>query len=235
MGRRRKTQLHLAKRMYRSHGSYFFFSPVTNKWVPLGKDIAGALAQYGQLIGGNWSGRTFGDVIDRYQTQVLPLKRSAQTQKDQARQLTRLKAVFGSMSPNAITARHCYQYADARVSAPVSARHEISLPGHLFAKAMRWGAATVHPVRTLERMPKRRRARYVTDAEYAAVYALASACMQIAMDLALDTGQRRGELLSLTRAHLTGEGIVFRQGKTGFGVLVEWTEHLKRLSNGPKP
>jgi integrase len=228
MGRRRRNQRHLPQRMYRNHGSYFFVSPVTNKWVPLGKDIAAALAQYGQLIGRNWSGRTFGDVIDRYQTQVLPLKRSAQTRKDQARQLTRLKAVFGSLSPDDITAQHCYRYADARASAPVAARHEISLLGHLFAKAIRWGTAAVNPVRTLERMPKRRRTRYVTDAEYAAVYALASERMQIAMDLALDTGQRRGDLLSLTRAHLTGEGIVFRQGKTGSGVLVEWTEHLKK-------
>jgi len=132
--------------MYRNHGSYFFFSPVTNKWVPLGKDIAAALAQYGQLIGGNWSGRTFGDVIDRYQIQVLPLKRSAQTRKDQARQLARLKAVFGSMSPDDITAQHCYQYADARVSAPVSARHGISLLGHLFAKAIRWGIMIKSPL-----------------------------------------------------------------------------------------
>jgi len=46
--------------------------------------------------------------------------------------------------------------------------------------------------------------------------------------LALDTGQRRGDLLRLTRAHLTGEGIVFTQGKTGSGVLVAWTEHLEK-------
>jgi integrase len=39
--------------------------------------------------------------------------------------------------------------------------------------------------------------------------------MQIAMDLALDTGQRRGDLLALTRAQLTDKGIAFRQGKTG--------------------
>ena len=50
---------------------------------------------------------------------------------------------------------------------------------------------------------------------------------QIAMDLALDTGQRRGDLLSLTRAQLTEEGIAFRQGKTGAGVLVEWTDQLR--------
>jgi len=37
-----------------------------------------------------------------------------------------------------------------------------------------------------------------------------------ALHAALDTGQRRRDLLSLTRAHLTSEGIVFRQGQTGF-------------------
>jgi integrase len=52
--------------------------------------------------------------------------------------------------------------------------------------------------------------------------------MQIAMELALDTGQRRGDLLNLTRAQLTDEGIEFLQGKTGAGVLVEWTDQLKK-------
>jgi integrase len=213
--------------MYQRHGAFYFFHPTTTKWMPLGKDIAAALTQYGQLIGGQWSGQTFGDVIDRYKTQVLPLKRSAQTRKDQAKQLDRLKAVFGSMRPDSISAQHCYKYADARASAPVAARHEIALLGHVFAKAIRWGVATVNPVRTLERTKKGKRTRYVTDEEFSAVYALASERMQIAMDLALDTGQRRGDLLNLTRAQLTEDGIAFRQGKTGAGVLVEWTDQLR--------
>lgn len=75
----------------------------------------------------------------------------------------------------------------------------------MFAKAIRWGAATVNPVRTLERAPKGKRTRYVTDAEYDAVHALANERMRIAMDLALLTGQRRGDLLTLTRAKLTDE------------------------------
>jgi integrase len=213
--------------MYQRRGAFYFFHPATNKWMPLGKDIAAALAQYGNLIGGQWSGQTLGDVIDRYKTQVLPLKRSAQTRKDQAKQLDKLKAVFGSMHPDSITAQHCYKYTDARTAAPVAARHEIALLGHVFAKAIRWGVATVNPVRTLERTKKSKRTRYVTDAEFSAVYVLASDRMQIAMDLALDTGQRRGDLVALTRAQLTEEGIAFRQGKTGAGVLVEWTEQLR--------
>src|SRR5471032_154711 len=106
MGKRRRTDKHLPARMYLRRGSFYFFHPATNKWMPLGKDIAAALAQYGNLIGGQWSGQSLGDVIDRYKTQVLPLKRSAQTRKDQAKQLDKLKAVFGSMHPDSITAQH---------------------------------------------------------------------------------------------------------------------------------
>ena len=133
MGRRRKLDTHLPKRMYMRRGAYYFCHPETNEWQPLGKDIAAAF---------------------------------------------------------------CYQYLDSRAQHPVAARHEISLLGHVLAKAIRWGAATVNPVRTLERTPRSKRTRYVTDAEYAAVHALASERMRIAMELALLTGQRRGDLLT---------------------------------------
>jgi integrase len=126
------------------------------------------------------------------------------------------------------------KYLDSRAKHPVAARHEISLLGHVFATAIRWGAATVNPVRTLERTPKGKRTRYVTDAEYDAVHALANERMRIAMDLALLTGQRRADLLALTRTQLTDGGIVFRQSKTGVGVLVEWTDELRRITDRAK-
>jgi integrase len=224
----------LPKRMYMRRGAYYFCHPQTNEWQPLGKDIAAAFAAYGKLVSGQWSGHNLGDVIDRYRTEVLPLKRSAKTRADQAKQLEKLKAVFCDMPADKITAQHCYKYLDGRAKHPVAARHEISLLGHVFAKAIRWGAATVNPVRTLERTPKAKRTRYVTDAEYDAVRALANERMQIAMDLALLTGQRRGDLLALTRAKLTDEGIVFNQSKTGAGVLVEWTDELRKITDRAK-
>ena len=220
--------------MYMRRGAYYFCHPETNDWQPLGKDIAAAFAAYGKLVGGQWSGHNLGDVIDRYRTEVLPLKRSAKTRADQARQLEKLKAVFGDMPPDKITAQHCYRYLDSRARHPVAARHEISLLGHVFAKAIRWGAATVNPVRTLERTPKGKRTRYVTDAEFDAVHALASERMRIAMDLALLTGQRRGDLLTLEHLYVTDEGIVFNQSKTGAGVLVEWTDELRKIADRAK-
>jgi integrase len=234
VGRRRKHDTHLPKRMYERRGRFYFDSPVTKKWEPLGDDIAIAMAKYGQLIGPQWSGRTLGDVIERYQTRVLPLKRSAQTRKDQARELARLKKWCGHMMPDALTVPMCYRYLEERVNddgkpVPVAARHEIALLGHVFTKAIQWGVATVNPVKAMERQPKARRTRYVTDAEFETLRKMANPRLQLAMDLARLTGQRRGDLLTLRREQLTAEGIVFKQSKTGAGVLVEWTDELKAV------
>jgi integrase len=234
MGRRREYDKHLPKRMYERRGKYYFDSPVTKKWEPLGDDIAVAMAKYGQIIGPQWSGRTMADVIDRYRTRVLPLKRSAQTKIDQGRELDRLKAWCGHMMPDALTVPMCYRYLEERVTAeklpaPVAARHEISLLGHVFTKAIQWGVATVNPVRAMAKQPKNKRTRYVTDAEFEAVRKMANPRIQLAMDLARNVGQRRGDLLRLRKEHFTPEGIVFRQGKTGAGVLVEWTDDLRAI------
>ncbi len=154
MGRRRKQDKHLPQRVYLVHGSYWFRSK-DGQPVNLGRDLADALARYARLIDGQWVGRTLGDVIDRYRTEVLPLKRSATTRADQAKQLVRLKQAFGIMLPDNVTARHCYAYQDGRRGedgrrVPVTARHEISLLGHVFAKAIRWGVASQNPARGLE-------------------------------------------------------------------------------------
>jgi integrase len=224
--------------MYLNHGSYYFH-PKGAKPVNLGRDLPDALTKYGQLIGSQWSGRTLGDVIDRYRIEVLPLKRSEHTRKNEGAQLDRLKRVFGDLLPDSITTQHCYQYADKRRDktgkpVPSAARHEIALLGHVFAKAIRWGVATHNPVRAMEKEIKRHDKRYVTDDEYAAVYSCATERMQVAMDLALLTGLRRTDLLSLRRANLTDEGIVIQTSKTGAGLLIEYTPDLSAVIDRAK-
>jgi integrase len=233
MGRRRRHDRHLPRRMYLRRGAYYFVSP-EGQWQPLGRDLAEAMAVYGQKIGGRWTGRTMGDVIDRYRTEVLPLKRSEHTRTDQGAQLIRLKGVFGDMLPDTVEPRDCYAYTDRRRTkggkpATVAARHEIKLLGHVFAKAIRWGVATGNPVRSMEKEPRAKRSRYVTDAEFAAVYGRASERMQIAMDLALLTGLRRGDLLALQWSQVKAEGIEVRTSKTGAGLLFEVTADLEAV------
>jgi len=74
----------------------------------------------------------------------------------------------------------------------------------------------------------------VTDDEYRAVYVLAFPMMQVAMDLAVLTGLRRGDLLGLTRDHLTDEGILIRTSKTGTPLLIEWSDELRSVVNRAK-
>jgi integrase len=62
-----------------------------------------------------------------------------------------------------------------------------------------------------------------------AVRALASERIRVAIDLAVSTGQRRGDLLSLRRSQLTDDGILFRQSKTGADVLITWSDDLRSI------
>ena len=64
--------------------------------------------------------------------------------------------------------------------------------------------------------------------------ALAGERIAVAIDLAVSTGQRRGDLLSLKHDQLTDEGIVFQQSKTGAGVLIEWSADLRAIVDRAK-
>ena len=87
MGRRRAKDKHLPQRVYLNHGSYWYI-PRHGNAENLGRELPEALARYAVLIGSQWSGRSLGDVIDRYRIEILPLKRSAQTRTIQGAQLT---------------------------------------------------------------------------------------------------------------------------------------------------
>lgn len=221
MGRTRKREKHLPRRMYLYHGAYRFH-PKGGKPIPLGSDLGAALAKYASLIGHAWSLRTLGDVIDRYRVEVLPLKRSKQTRDEEGKSLDRLKKAFGHFLPDNLTAQHCYAYMDARRGragqpVPTAARHEIVLLGHVYKKAIRWGAASMNPVRGLE-LPKRSaKRRQVSMAEVEALKALANPRMAAAIDLAVSIGQRRGDLLALKHKDLDEE-LHIEQSKTGAAI-----------------
>jgi hypothetical protein len=239
VGRPRKHDLSLPKGMTCERGTFYFRPSGHRKRVNLGQDIIAAIDAYKAIVGPSGRVRTLHDVIERYRLDVLPLKRSAVTRENEGKSLTNLDKVFGHFLPDNITAPMCYEYMDRRLTkdgkpAPVAARHEISLLGHVLKKSIRWGAGVANVVRTLEKMPKNTRTRYVTDEEFAACRALANPRMQIAMDLARNIGQRRGDLLKLKHEDCTNAGIVIRQGKTGAGILVKWTPTLRRIIRAAK-
>lgn len=113
----------------------------------------------------------------------------------------------------------------------MQANRHLELLKLLCRLAVEWGAAQVNPAREVKKFGKDDgagpRDRYVTEAEFAAVYARAQPAVKVAMDLALLTGLRREDLVSLTRQNITDEGLVVRTGKTGKRLVFEWTPELR--------
>jgi integrase len=225
--------------MYERRGKYYFDSPQTGKWEPLGSDLSLALAKYGQIIGPVWSGRTLADVFDRYQTTITPLSKSPDTRETEIRTLARFKKLFGYLPQDVLTARQLYIYMDNRIDerpqfihlkkpAPAAAEHDVRFLADVLKKGIKWGAGTQNVAEDIEFDPSPKNTRDVLQHEYEAVYALATERMQIAMDLASHIGQRRGDILKIRpQTDFTDEGILVEQGKTGARVVVKWSPGLR--------
>ena len=171
---------------------------------------------------------TVRDMLDRYTTEVLPTL-EPRTQKDYRRHLKVLAREFGDARPDEVLPRHIGQFLTV-TKGPIQRNRIVAVLSAVYTKAVgRWYVADKNPCIGVERNPSKKRDRYVSDAEYAAVYALHGPRMQIAMDLALLTGQRQGDLLRLPWSKVTTEGVEFRQGKTGKRLLVMTSPDLEAV------
>ena len=224
MGRARKHRKDLPQRVYQKHGAYYFVDRA-NKWHPLGRELSEAMPRYAELNVLPSRIHTLGQIFDRYQREVLPTK-ALKTQADQTRQLARLRSVFGHMRPDSLQPVDIYGYLDRRPH--VAGRHEKGLLSHVFSCAIRWGLATRNPCYEV-RAERRARtpARYLTDEEYRLARERAPTPLGEAMDLALVTGLRLGDVLALRRQDCGDDGLRVRVRKTGADMLFEWTPALR--------
>lgn len=137
--------------------------------------------------------------------------------------------VFGKVAAAAVRPMHVAQYLDIRgEKAPVRANREISLLSNIFSYAMRWGVVDGNPCRGVRKHSEKGRDRYITDAEFEGVKAIAGDFIAAVMEFAYITALRKGDILSLRLDQISEEGITIRQGKTGAKQLYEWTPGLRK-------
>lgn len=229
----------LPKNCVLSKGWHFFISRDTEtgarRWVKLGK--AGALgsrhlsaestAKLEQILGGGTGGMN--EIFERYAREALP-KKAPKTAKEQGRQLEQLKRVFGHMEPAEVMRSHVAKYLDKRADvAPVAGNREVALLSDVYAVAIRWGLCEINPCTGVRRNKERPRTRAIGDAEFSAFRATVAPPIQAAMDLALLTGQRLGDVLAMRWSNCTEQGIEVRQGKTGKALVVRWSPELAEV------
>lgn len=230
MARPRTANKHLPKYVSLQHGAFYYRAP-GQKAVRI-CDAHDEAAMYRfmaeRLTVKNVPLVTMADCFDRYEREVLPTL-EPRTQKDYRRHLVKLRKTFGHMAPNDLQPRDVGRFLDVD-KGKIQRNRCVAVLSAVFTKAVgRWYVADKNPCASVERNPSKPRDRNVTDAEYAAVYAMHGPRMQIAMDLALLTGQRQGDLLRLHWKQVTAEGVAFRQGKTGKRLMVTMSPALQAV------
>jgi integrase len=233
--RRSKAHQGLPARVTIKSGTYWYLKPAiidgksSVKWVKLGrteKEMYQALAD----LQSNGAG-LMAAIIERYRDEILT-KKAKNTQNSQDKQLDRLARAFGKMRPGDIRPAHIAKYHDlVGKKAPYQANRELALITHVLKYAVRWGYIDDNPAREIQRHPESPRDRHITDDEYVAVRALAPVWIQVLMDLMYVTGQRRADILSMTRSQITQDGLLIKQSKTGASLLLEWSPDLRQAVN----
>lgn len=232
MPRRKTINRHLPPYVTVIHGSYWY-RPPGGELVRIGPEGAEHLvwkfmAERTAPQAPPKPNATLKEHFERYKREVLPTL-APRTQEGYARHIVVLTEVFGHMQPDELRPRDIGAFLD-RPKGKIQANRQVAVLSAMYAKMVgRWYVAEKNPCRDVERNPSKRRTRYVTDAEYTALHQFAKPRIRLAMDLALLTGQRQGDLITLPFKNVSAEGILFRQGKTGKRLLVGMSPALQEV------
>jgi integrase len=141
------------------------------------------------------------DVLQRFATEILPTKRSEQSDKSRIKTLTE---VFGDYRLASLNSTQIARFRDQRlkVVGPQSVIHEINLLNRVLKTAtMDWGIALPGGLPTAQvRKPvkPRGRDRRVTEEELSKILEITGSVeLRTIVTLAVETGMRRSELASL--------------------------------------
>jgi integrase len=210
-----KRDRHLPAGMYAKHGAFYLVR--RNKWQRLGATLPEALAEYARRMN-----PTAGTLPDRIDAHLARIKKTIapNTFKTYVNAANKLKKHLVEFSPGDLKATTVAQLLDLYEHHPGVANQMRTVLKAVMDTAVRHGEAEVNPVRSVDRFEEPKRGRYITDAEFWKIHAKASPTVRAIMRIQFLTGQRIGDVVRLKHAQLKGDGIEFRQQKTGKPLIV---------------
>lgn len=234
MARRRDSNAHLPRYVYLIHGSYWY-RPPNEKAVRIGAEehlVWRFMADLSAPQAPPKQGATLKEYFERYKREVIP-GLAPNSQANYSHSLAVLEKVFGHMHPDEVKPRDIGAFLD-RPKSKIAANRHVAVLSAVYGKMVgRWYVAERNPCIGVERNETHRRTRYITDEEFWAVWQSANPRVRLAMELALLTGQRQGDILSLEFKNVTDEGILFHPAKTakkvGKKIMVAMSPTLKEV------
>lgn len=160
---------------------------------------------------------TFGQLADRYRAECIPAL-GVRTQRDYRRHVTFLENHFSrEREISSIKPRDVGRFLDVPRAKIHRAKQAAVLSAMMGMAVGVWfvDGCESNPCAKVKRHRNPPRSRYISDDEFQAVRALARRPIQLAMDLALITGQRQGDCLDMTWLQVYPTHIDVTQGKTG--------------------
>jgi len=243
MGRRRTRDFDLPPLMRRSRGRFYY----GHNTIALGSDFRAALRRYAELHAGEAEPGTFADAADGYRKAAdgLTSKRPA-TQREYARQLDVLVAVFGAMRLDRIKPRDVRAFLVAasekptgaekggrgKRGGPIAATRMKALLSVVFNHARGAGLTDAPNPCTGIRGKGSQREVYVRDAELAAVIAHADRPTATFLELAYRTGADASVVLALRLSDVQDGALRLARTKTGRKVAVLVEGPLEALLEG---
>lgn len=229
MNRPRKHHKELPRNVYLRHGAYYYVRQ--GKWIPIGKDLRSAMAEYGKILDEPKGGMA--DLIDVALPHILR-NAAPNTAKGYRLSARRLKKALAEFTPEEVKAKHVAALKLSWVSTPNLANRHLTVLRLVFNFAVENQLIDGSPVTGIKPYREAKRSRLLSLEEYTAIYRQAGPRLQVIMDLCIRTGQRINDVLKIRRSDLTDEGIRFRAQKTGGKGIVPWTPELKAITDRAK-
>jgi integrase len=229
------------------HGA-FYYRHRDGRWEHAGTDVAAAKRRAALYNDPSGVYGTTGYWLDRFLLDFALLVKAGdkaqRTLDDYTKNTEPLKAYFGNMLPEDIKPSDVQAYLDIgrKAGRPVRANREKACLSSMLSWLMRQPGATTMLVNPCMQASgtqgnaESKRERYVTDAEYRAVWAAAGTQVRLLMDLTNKTLQRpESDILGWTPAiigrdeHTKARILYFQQGKTKVWVKIALTADLETL------
>ncbi|MDC9620835.1 tyrosine-type recombinase/integrase [Xenorhabdus sp. XENO-7] len=221
----------LPKRVYRGKTKYEFH-PARGGSIslcPLDAPLSVIWAEYEKIICDmSREENTVSELIKQFLASATFQDLAMETKKDYRKYANKLIPVFGKMSPDNVKPEHVRKYMDKR---GLKSRTQANREKTFFSRVYKWGyergMVKGNPCTGVKQYKEKARERYITDAEYTALYSVSPVIVKMAMELAYLCCARQADVLSLTRSQLMENGIFIRQGKTGKQQIKAWTKRLE--------
>lgn len=222
--RARKKDRDLPAKVYRKHGAFYYVHQ--NKWERIGSTLEEALEAYARKVKAASTGAGMPKLIDDVLKQLgSKLKPNTLMQYEAAGR--RLKEILAEFEPNQVKSKHVAAIKNSMATTPNMANRVVSFLRTVCTYGVEWQLMDSNPCVGIRRFDEKKRDRYLTDAELAAILAVSTENMRVIYLMAYLTAQRINDVLSIKLADISDAGIAFKQQKTDKRLIVAMTPDIK--------